>query len=55
MEEIIKDNNIIYYFVDETKIIPKRHRHYKLLAITGVNKNNLNSYLCGLVLIQYET
>ena len=56
MEELIKDNNIINFFVDVTyKIIPKRHRKYKLLTITGVNKNNLNSYLCGLVLIQYET
>lgn len=56
MEELIKDNNIINFFVDVTyKIIPKRHRKYKLLTITGVNKNNLNSYLCGFILIQYET
>lgn len=56
MEETIKDNNIINFFVDVTyKIIPKRHHHYKLLTITGAKKNNLNSYIFGLVLIQYET
>jgi len=55
MEKKLKDPNIDNYFADVTyRIIPKRQIGYKLLTITGVDKENGNSYICALILIKYE-
>lgn len=55
MEQKIKDKNIDNYFADVTyKIIPKKHKGYKLLTLSGVDNTTNNSNICALILIKYE-
>ena len=55
MEEKIKDKNIDNYFADVTyRIIPKKHKGYKLFTLSCIDNITNNSYICALILIKYE-
>ena len=55
MRELLNNKYVDNYFMDITyQIIPKKHKPYKLLTLTYVNKNTNTTHLCCLVGLIYE-
>lgn len=55
MEQDLKNKDIGNYFIDITyRIIPKNKKNYKMLTISGLNKNNNNTTILVFIFLKYE-
>ena len=55
MEKRLKESNISDYFIGTTyTIIPKGNKVYKLIIISGVEKDLIKSNLNALIFIKYD-
>jgi len=55
MKEKLFDEKINNYFIDITyKIIPKTFKRYKMMTITGTEKDTNITFICALILLKYE-
>jgi hypothetical protein len=55
MKTKLSDSNIKIYFLDVIyRIIPKRHKENKLLAISGYDNITKMTYICTLIILKYE-